>query len=655
MRNLLLLIALTTVAEAAAVQHAAPIRPRTWAVEDLRLADFSLQARFKNVKALHATVFFRARMRKGRVWRGTGVELRGRKMTLVHYKAGKRVRVTPSAKMRRYRDLEIVELEITALGEDVVVRATDPANGRFLAELHAPKVPPTVGALGVQGGRRWGSPSALLMFQTRDACDATPAPDEGRPVVLKLAPAIAERAAGGTALEQIDGQVIYWADVKGWEAVHCAGLPIQDVVTDLPWKWTDPGWLGRSRLPPRRTPTGFVIDDGYKNAAMSNALLKAYAQRFGSRAHYEVIGTSHEGREIGALLVSSDLRSVSGKPTILLNGGHHGDEPLSTEFVLDAAQQLRESRDHRIHEAMEHFAIWLVPLVNPDGNHAFLHLSRRAARKNGRDFDGNRRRDRWDGVDLNRNYPFWWGRLGERGSRSRTASSKYRGPSPASEPETQAMMQLAERERFVAAISYHTGTVALLAPYTIPGPGNPQPNVAWELGRHIAKAMPHHAQDRPVTVRKNLYAVDGTDQDWHMFAHGTLALLFEGALWTPFAPSSARNSAVETVRPSWMVMLKRLATAPRVWGYVVDAQGRGVDAEIRVRGHTLKNGERWTTRCRDGRFDRVLPKAGDYTIEILSKGQKPIVKRVRVEGSTRLDLRLSGSARGCRSRENLAH
>ena len=37
--------------------------------------------------------------------------------------------------------------------------------------------------------------------------------------------------------------------------------------------------------------------------------------------------------------------------------------------------------------------------------------------------------------------------------------------------------------------------------------------------------MPRHAQDRDFELKKNLYPVDGTDQDWHRFANGTVALL----------------------------------------------------------------------------------------------------------------------------------
>lgn len=74
--------------------------------------------------------------------------------------------------------------------------------------------------------------------------------------------------------------------------------------------------------------------------------------------------------------------------------------------------------------------LWLVESMNPDGQAAG---------------------QRWNasGVDLNRNFPHDWGPIGEPGN------SEYAGKGPASEPETQAIVMLAERIRPELAIWYH--------------------------------------------------------------------------------------------------------------------------------------------------------------------------------------------------------
>ena len=61
-------------------------------------------------------------------------------------------------------------------------------------------------------------------------------------------------------------------------------------------------------------------------------------------------------------------------------------------------------------------------------------------RKNTRDNNGSGGFDSGDGVDINRNYPYKWGSCN--GSSGSTWAQDYRGTAPASEPETQVMMDL---------------------------------------------------------------------------------------------------------------------------------------------------------------------------------------------------------------------
>jgi len=98
--------------------------------------------------------------------------------------------------------------------------------------------------------------------------------------------------------------------------------------------------------------------------------------------------------------------------------------------------------------------LWVVPVLNPDG---------RAA-----DTRGNA-----DGVDLNRNFPFRWRRLGTPGDRY------YPGPHPSSEPETRAIEAFIKRTRPELAIWLHQ-------PYALiddsQGPGRAERQLARALG-----------------------------------------------------------------------------------------------------------------------------------------------------------------------------
>lgn len=345
------------------------------------------------------------------------------------------------------------------------------------------------------------------------------------------------------------------------------------------------------------------------------------------------LGQTHGGRPIVGLLIGDALQQPDPRPVILLDGAHHGGELPSVDIVLDAIAVLLEPAADdfvpRVERWLRELVFLCVPEVNPDGVEAVLTDSARSDRKNARDNNENGRADVADGVDLNRNYPYRWGSLGEKGSSSDPKSVYYRGPAAASEPETQAMMAAAMDHHPVASISFHTGTVALLAPYTIPGAQNPEPNEAWIVGEWLASQLPRHPQDRDFVLKKNLYPVDGTDQDWLRHELGTLALIVESARSNP-KTAEERVAIVEVVRHTWMRLCDRFLDGPSVSGQVKNAAGAPVVATVRIAEQTLHEGEVWTTRMRDGRFHRFLPGPGTYTLVAEVAGLPPATTQVEL-------------------------
>ena len=380
-------------------------------------------------------------------------------------------------------------------------------------------------------------------------------------------------------------------------------------------------------------------------------ILDDYHYRYPEKTRLTTIATTHQGRNVRALLITADPEKAHTLPSVLLNAAHHGDEPLSALIVLDAMETLLagSSTDPRMKRLLSELAIWCVPLVNPDGFHTHLH-DFGAGRKNGRattDRDGKKLGIRNRGVDLNRNYPFRWGFLREAGSRSKSEFRSYRGPEPASEPEVKALVTLSDREHFVASLSYHTGTVALLAPYTIDGVPSPQPNEAWLVAEHVARGLPGTG-DRPLYVLRNLYPVDGTDQDYHRGAHGTLALLFEASARDWEDPPKVKQT-LEGVRPAWSRLFDRYLDGPSVEGHVHDAAGKPITADVQVVEVKTRAGESWKTRCPDGFFGRYLPEHGKYTIRVTPTGGAPIDTAVEVteaKGRVSVDIVVPAGAQG---------
>jgi len=613
------------------------------------ITDGTLRARFQGVENVEATLILRALKSEDgtQVTDAFGVYLRGRELALIKLEKGRR-EVTRRMKLAKSR-ADSIELVVQILDRHLIVNAYDDERGELLGSLSTSDLPRRPGAIGLIAGDRWLSDSPLVLLTTRPLCQDIPKESGGPPHVVRIAEvAGAKPKDWGEPLERFPGQpptVALRTGPIGVERLFCDGPELLDVTNDLPWKFLDTTYRIARSKEPRRTARGFDLSGHYKNVEMVNLLLEGWAKKYPKNTILRRIGTSRLGRPLMALAIAEDIRPNDPRPSMLINGGHHGNEPLATEFVLDAIQQLLEQKKppRSVARILRGMVVWCVPVVSPDGNWGFFEISKRLGRKNGRDLDGDGRFTDRDGVDLNRNYPFRWGGLGEKGSQSDPLSLYYRGDRPASEPETRAMMELANQERFAASVSYHTGTVAVLAPYTIDDVRNPTPNEAWSVAEEVVKGLPDHPQARRFRVVKQLYSVDGTDQDWLRHQHGTLALLVEGAQYTP-RDLSAVGPIVEANRPIWTRLLERYVEGPAVSGVVIDRDGLPVYAEVRVGDQTLVEDEHWMTRCRDGRFDRYLPQAGRYTIEVRPRGYAPIVLAgfAREGKREHLEIRLPG-------------
>ncbi|MDH5406542.1 MAG: M14 family metallopeptidase, partial [Candidatus Aminicenantes bacterium] len=189
------------------------------------------------------------------------------------------------------------------------------------------------------------------------------------------------------------------------------------------------------------------------------------------------IGDTIEGRDILAIKISDNVELDEMEAEVLLVGCHHAREWLTVEVPYYIAQYLVEQYDvdPEIKRMVDNSEVWIVPLLNPDGLEYSIHTFR-WWRKN--------RRDNGDGsfgVDLNRNYSYMWG-FDDEGSSPYGWSQVYRGRSPLSEPETDALSMLFIQREFQAAISYHTYSELILYPWGY----TPEPTLDQELLHYLA-------------------------------------------------------------------------------------------------------------------------------------------------------------------------
>jgi hypothetical protein len=136
-----------------------------------------------------------------------------------------------------------------------------------------------------------------------------------------------------------------------------------------------------------------------------------------------------------------------------------------------------------------------------------------------------------------------------------------------------------------------------------------------------------------------IYPVDGTDQDYLRARFGTVALLVEGARKDP-TKAEERRAIVLSARPLWSRLFDRYLDGPSIYGRIQDAAGNPVVAAIAIDEIKTAEGEQWTARCRDGRYDRYLPAPGRYTVRVKVEGQPDLVREVEVDGA-RIELNLT--------------
>jgi murein peptide amidase A len=133
------------------------------------------------------------------------------------------------------------------------------------------------------------------------------------------------------------------------------------------------------------------------------------------------LGLSVDQRAIHGIRFAASAPEVD-RRRLLLVGGIHGDEPASTEAVVELVERLRSSPP-------DGASVWLIPALNPDG---LVH---------------NRKNNAHD-VDLNRNFPAR--------NFTRTHEAGYDpGPTPLSEPESTLLAALVKREAIDAVVSVH--------------------------------------------------------------------------------------------------------------------------------------------------------------------------------------------------------
>ncbi|XP_058832771.1 carboxypeptidase B-like [Topomyia yanbarensis] len=189
-------------------------------------------------------------------------------------------------------------------------------------------------------------------------------------------------------------------------------------------------------------------------------------------------GTTHEGRPIKVITISTKGDVSLLRPIVLIDGGIHAREWAGHMSVVYLIRQLVEHSAENM-DLLENTDWVIMPVANPDG-YVYTHTTNRLWRKNRAPVN-----TLCQGVDLNRNFPFRWAYYGGE------CSIGYAGATPASELETRAIMLLMAKYARATAVylAVHTCGDYILYPYGYDYVVVPNADQLQELGEKAARAV----------------------------------------------------------------------------------------------------------------------------------------------------------------------
>ncbi len=332
----------------------------------------------------------------------------------------------------------------------------------------------------------------------------------------------------------------------------------------------------------------------YRTIDSLYAELQQYTSAFHDLTELIEIGRSYEGRPLYVLRLTSQAQTGE-KPRLFVMANIHGREMITPEAAMQFIDRLLNGYgiDANITWLLDWHEIYIMPSANPDG-HIRNELYPTYWRKNTQAY--GRCSEFQIGVDLNRNHSHQWG---TGGSSTDPCSDTYRGPSAASEPETQALQDFvrslfpdqrgpedtdpAPPDATGILISLHSYSNLVLWPWGWTYSAAPNSTALGVLGKKLAQFNGYTA------IQANgLYVASGITDDWAYGELGIASYTFEiGSEADGFYPDCSQYAALIEPNLNALLYAARVARTPYLTAFGPDTVSVQITPAIVRAGETI--------------------------------------------------------------------
>jgi len=294
------------------------------------------------------------------------------------------------------------------------------------------------------------------------------------------------------------------------------------------------------------------------------------------------IGTTVDGRDLLFARITDNIALEENEPEFMYTATMHGDETAGYVLMLRLINYLLTNygSDAEVTAMVDDIDIWINPLANPDGTYAGGNNSVYGATR----YNANN-------VDLNRNFPD-----PEDGAHPHGNSWQ---------PETIAMMDVADENTFIHSANFHGGAEVVNYPWDTWAQLHADNDWFFDISRAYADTVHANAPDGYMTFLNNgitngyqWYTIAGGRQDYMTYFQGCREVTLELSN-QKLLPADQLPDHWDYNKDSFLNYIKPVLYGIR--GTVTDTSGTPLAATITIPGHDFDNSEVFTD-----------PDVGDY-------------------------------------------